>query len=66
MKARGPNVCPNCGEGVTMFAAGCSICGAELDPHRADAPAHRRLLRHVRGIGGRKPATTRPWRLRPR
>jgi predicted amidophosphoribosyltransferase len=36
MSNRGPNVCPTCGERVSMFAAGCAICGAELDPHRAD------------------------------
>ena len=29
-----PNKCPNCGETVSMFAAGCAICGAELDPFR--------------------------------
>lgn len=28
--------CPNCGERVQPFAAGCSICGADLDPKRWD------------------------------
>jgi hypothetical protein len=29
-----PNTCPSCGEFVSLFAAGCAICGAELDPFR--------------------------------
>jgi predicted amidophosphoribosyltransferase len=66
MKASGPHVCPSCGERATMFAVACSICGAELDPHRADAPGFRRLLGRVRRIGGRKPAIARPGRLRLR
>ncbi len=28
--------CPNCGERVMPFAAGCAICGADLDPARWD------------------------------
>jgi uncharacterized protein (DUF983 family) len=28
--------CPNCGERVMPLAAGCSICGADLDPKRWD------------------------------
>jgi hypothetical protein len=36
---RDPNRCPNCGERVSPFAAGCALCGAELDPHR-----HRRRM----------------------
>jgi hypothetical protein len=28
--------CPNCGERVMPFAAGCSICGADLDTTRFD------------------------------
>jgi hypothetical protein len=27
--------CPNCGEPVTPFAAGCAICGTDLEAHRA-------------------------------
>ena len=30
-----PHVCPNCHEPVSAFAAGCSLCGAALDPRRA-------------------------------
>jgi predicted amidophosphoribosyltransferase len=66
MKVSGPNVCPNCGERVTMFAAGCSICGESLDPHRAEAPALRRLLARIRRIRARQPATARAIRPRPR
>ena len=29
-----PAYCPNCGERVTPYAAGCALCGAELDPGR--------------------------------
>jgi uncharacterized protein (DUF983 family) len=28
--------CPQCGERVLPLAAGCSICGADLDPARWD------------------------------
>jgi len=28
------NICPNCGEFVSIFAAGCAVCGTELDPQR--------------------------------
>ena len=26
--------CPECGEPLTQFAAGCAICGADLEAHR--------------------------------
>jgi hypothetical protein len=29
--------CPNCGERVSPYAAGCAICGADLDARRWDA-----------------------------
>jgi predicted amidophosphoribosyltransferase len=29
-----PAYCPNCGERVTPYAAGCALCGADLDPER--------------------------------
>jgi predicted amidophosphoribosyltransferase len=32
---RNPNICPNCHEHVSAFAAGCALCGAALDPQRA-------------------------------
>jgi hypothetical protein len=28
--------CPQCGERVSPFAAGCAVCGADLDPSRWD------------------------------
>jgi predicted amidophosphoribosyltransferase len=51
MKNRGPHVCPNCGERVTAFAAGCALCGARLDPHRAQRPwsRGRQILLRVAG-----------------
>lgn len=39
-----PTRCPQCGERVTPFAAGCAICGADLDPARTDhVPVSRRI-----------------------
>jgi predicted amidophosphoribosyltransferase len=39
-----PNRCPDCGEHVSPFAAGCAICGAELDPNRTrHVPLSRRI-----------------------
>ncbi|HEY2602073.1 MAG TPA: hypothetical protein VGI67_10990 [Thermoleophilaceae bacterium] len=35
---RSPHRCPTCGEPVSGFAAGCALCGAELDPRRAQGP----------------------------
>lgn len=29
--------CPNCGERVSPFAAGCAVCGADLDTKRWDS-----------------------------
>jgi hypothetical protein len=28
--------CPNCGERVSPYAAGCAVCGADLDAKRWD------------------------------
>jgi predicted amidophosphoribosyltransferase len=36
-----PGYCPNCGERVTPFAAGCAYCGADLDPKRWQKPPSR-------------------------
>ena len=38
MEAIGPHICPNCGERVSAFAAGCALCGAQLDPRRRAVP----------------------------
>jgi hypothetical protein len=39
-----PNRCPACGEHVSPFAAGCAICGADLDPDRTrHVPISRRI-----------------------
>jgi hypothetical protein len=38
-----PNRCPNCGELVSMFAAGCAICGTPLDPARRRRSLAERL-----------------------
>jgi hypothetical protein len=32
---RDRNRCPSCGERVTPYAAGCALCGADLDPRRS-------------------------------
>jgi hypothetical protein len=45
-----PTRCPNCRERVTPYAAGCALCGADLDPRRWQprrSPV-RRLLRSLR------------------
>jgi predicted amidophosphoribosyltransferase len=41
MTFRDPTRCPSCGERVTPYAAGCAICGAELDPRRWHDPPSR-------------------------
>jgi predicted amidophosphoribosyltransferase len=50
MLTRDPGRCPGCGERVTPYAAGCALCGAELDPRRWQAPLSpvRRLLAGLR------------------
>lgn len=35
--------CPNCGQTVTPFAAGCAVCGADLEAARARRNARRRI-----------------------
>jgi hypothetical protein len=34
--------CPDCGTPVSAFAAGCAICGADLEKARAERAAKRR------------------------
>ena len=51
---RDPSRCPSCGERVTPYAAGCAICGADLDPRRWQSRPS--LLRRLVGRR-RRPAT---------
>lgn len=37
-------MCPNCKEPVSQFAAGCAVCGTDLEAHRR-ARAQRRGVR---------------------
>jgi hypothetical protein len=60
---RSPAYCPRCGERVSPFAAGCAICGADLDPARwNDPPATTlgRLRDWVLPGPGRRRASDRP------
>ncbi len=51
--ARGVNRCPNCGEPVSPFAAGCAICGTDLEAERARRSSRRRLaLPAAPSVGG--------------
>jgi predicted amidophosphoribosyltransferase len=44
MLHRHPNRCPECGEHVSPYAAGCALCGADLDPDRTrHVPLSRRI-----------------------
>jgi hypothetical protein len=45
--------CPNCGQTVTPFAAGCAVCGTDLEAARAARSAKRRVeLPQARWYGG--------------
>jgi hypothetical protein len=35
--------CPNCGQTVTPFAAGCAVCGTDLEAARAKRSARPRI-----------------------
>jgi predicted amidophosphoribosyltransferase len=39
LKPSDPARCPNCGERVTPYAAGCWLCGHSLDPQRWQRPS---------------------------
>ena len=47
--------CPNCGQRVTPYAAGCAVCGADLEAARArrSARPHIELPRSPWGSSGR-------------
>lgn len=45
--------CPNCGQRVTPFAAGCAVCGADLEAARRAKSAKPRIeLPRARWYGG--------------
>ncbi|HWF50338.1 MAG TPA: hypothetical protein VG294_06795 [Solirubrobacteraceae bacterium] len=45
--------CPKCGQTVTPFAAGCAVCGTDLEAARAARSAQRRIeLPRARWYGG--------------
>jgi hypothetical protein len=45
--------CPKCGQTVTPFAAGCAVCGTDLEAARAARSAkHRIELPQARWYGG--------------
>jgi predicted amidophosphoribosyltransferase len=39
--------CPGCGEPVSVFAAGCAICGTDLEQHRREIDQRGIDLPHV-------------------
>ncbi|HWF72314.1 MAG TPA: hypothetical protein VG186_03155 [Solirubrobacteraceae bacterium] len=41
--ARAITHCPKCGQTVTPFAAGCAVCGTDLEAARAARSARRRI-----------------------
>lgn len=43
-----PGYCPECGERVTPYAAGCALCGADLDPKRWQKPVSARQRTSIR------------------
>ena len=44
IRRTGPSRCPECREHVSPYAAGCALCGADLDPDRSrHAPLSRRI-----------------------
>ena len=47
-----PGYCPQCGERVTPYAAGCALCGADLDPKRWQKPVSVRQTLSVRMPAG--------------
>jgi hypothetical protein len=55
MLIRDPGRCPDCGERVTPYAAGCALCGADLDPRRWQTPPSP-VRRVFAGLRRRHPA----------
>ena len=57
-----PGYCPRCGERVTPYAAGCALCGADLDPKRWQKPVVRPSA--TVGSDARRLAPRHPWTRR--
>jgi hypothetical protein len=57
--------CPNCRERVSPFAAGCAICGADLDVRRWDSGPDRltRTGSWFSALGHGRPFGISPWLL---
>src|SRR6266540_5997211 len=47
---RAINKCPKCGEPVSPFAAGCAICGTDLEAARAQLAGKRARRPQLSGI----------------
>jgi hypothetical protein len=47
--------CPGCGEPVSVFAAGCAICGTDLEQHRRQLEERRLELPQVPRAAPRSP-----------
>ncbi len=45
--------CPGCGEPVSVFAAGCAICGTDLEQHRRELDERHIDLPHVPRVARR-------------
>ena len=52
---RRATVCPNCGEPVSTFAAGCAVCGADLVAHREELRVRPPLLARLTARRPRPP-----------
>ena len=54
--------CPSCGEHVSPFAAGCAICGEDLEAARAKLASRRVVVPRPRlGAGLSSPALGLDW-----
>ena len=47
--------CPGCGEPVSVFAAGCAVCGVDLERHRRELEERRLELPRVPRAARRSP-----------
>src|SRR3712207_3719436 len=59
--ARHAGRCPECGEPVSHFAAGCAICGADLERWRAEQAQRRAKLPSVSAPSLRLSAIDDDW-----